>query len=242
MRRIVLSSLILALILAAQFANAHGAAAAAPFTDLDNAADQWEMWIDPPGRYAEWELGGVSNPSVDGRAVRMGLLGGDASTGLHAYRSLPAVPSARTFQMSLKFRYASSANAIQAIEFSLSKWQNNKRWEWAVQWQNVQDGSSEQGEPQSWRLWDGDSWINTGAAQQLAPDRWHTFTLTGEIDRNGQVRYSSIVCNGVTTRLGQTYAPTGGEYEAVTVAVQLDGDEAMNPQQLFLDKVQVEAR
>ena len=242
MRRILLSSLLLACLLSAQFTAAPGTAAAGPYRDLDNDAGQWQMWLDPDGRQANWELAGVGNPSLDGRAVKIGVDGGDPYTGLHAYRSLPAMPAARTFSMTTKFRYAANAHPIQAIEFSLSKWQNNKRWEWAIQWENVQDGTAEQGAPQSWRLWDGKGWKNTGAVQQLAPDRWHTLTLNGEIDGRGQVRYTSIVCNGVTTRLGQTYAPTSGTYEAVTVAVQLDGDEGMTPQQLYLDGVSLDAR
>lgn len=225
----------------AMLASAAGGQPAALY-NLDNSAGLWQVYVDPPGATVYPILENVASPSLDGVALHLGLLAApiglpDPSpySAVMAYRNLDPQPAATTFQLSTRFRYRSTANPIQAIEFTQSKWQDGLRWEWAVQWQNVGDGTPQQGDPPNWRLWNGTRWEPLGRRQFLAPDVWHTLVLKGTVDDQGQARYVYLVCDGVLTRLTQAFLPVPGPYEQLSIGVQLDGDSATNPQDVYVD-------
>jgi len=149
---------------------------------------------------------------------------------------LPAVNSATSFSATYSFFFP-ELKAIQGLEFTMNKWTNDQRWEWALQWQIVPDGSVRQGAPNSWRLWDGQYWQDTGVTQALQTGTWHTLHLTGDIV-DGQVHYLGFICDGLSTDLqSQSFAPVSSPGEKLAIALQLDGDITEAPYKVYFDQV-----
>jgi hypothetical protein len=116
----------------------------------------------------------------------------------------------------------------------MNKWQQDKRYEWALQWQNVGTGA-----PQ-WRYWDGGDWITPSPAipQCLEGNQWHSFALEGAIV-DGQVHYRRFSVNGAQHILDLTVPPvsTSGQSDRLAIAVQLDGNATQSPYDLIVDQV-----
>ena len=166
--------------------------------------------------------------------MQVSLLSGQPYVGIHAYRNLAPADTATSFNLTLSF-YFPTATPIQALEFTSSKWVNNQRWEWALQWEHIGSGVT----TPVWRLWTGSSWQEIGLTQQLAAKKWHKLHLKGNIS-NGQVHYISFSCDSLSANLGQTFAPVSNPGDKLAVAVQLDGDSNENPYQLYIDKVSLQ--
>jgi hypothetical protein len=210
---------------------------------MENSAAGWNVYVDPPGSRVCYTMGvgGIdSTPTGDNRALLLAIdpcTNAARYTGLHVYENLP-FKDADAFVFSLWFRYLPGTNPVQAIEFSMNKWTGgSNRFEWAVQYENVGDGSPDQGSPPTWRLWDGSRWRGFTYNQRLDPGVWHKLQLFGDI-LNRKVRYRELTCDGVRFVLGQMYSPVRDTaLPKLAVAVQLDGDFFMTPQQLLLDGV-----
>ena len=116
------------------------------------------------------------------------------------------------------------SNSNSAIEFTMNKWRQSKRYEFALQWQNVGPGA-----PQ-WRYWDPhatpDRWVDLGITDQpallLAGNTWHSFELAGEIV-NSQAHYRRFVIDTHAYQLTQVAAPAieSGSPDRLAIAVQL---------------------
>jgi hypothetical protein len=196
---------------------------------LEDDASQWGIFYD--GGSALGKLDNVADPSVDGTALKISLLSGDPYTGVQAYRNLQPADAATTFDLNLSF-YFPNATPIQALEFTMSKWVNNQRWEWALQWENIGKGVP----PAAWRLWTGSSWQNTGVTQALNANVWHKFHLKGDIVK-GQVHYVSFTCDDTSVSLGQMFKVISSTGEKLAVGIQLDGDAHEDPYQVYIDQV-----
>lgn len=194
--------------------------------NLDDAS-QWHIFYS--GGSAKANLTNVARPSMDGKALEVSLVSGSPYVGIHAYRELPPT-AATTFDLNLSF-YFTTTTPIQALEFSMSKWVNGQRWEWALQWENIGDGT-----PPPWRLWTGNNWQDIGVTQQLDTNKWHTFHLKGDIS-NGRLRYNSFSSDSTLVSLGQTFPPVSNPGNKLAVAMQLDGDSAEDPYAVYLDGV-----
>ena len=203
------------------------------FVALDDDASQWGIFYD--GGSATVDLHNTVSPSVDGTALQISLIGGQPYTGAHVYRNLAAVPGT-IFDLKLSF-FLNSTTPIQALEFTTSKWVSNQRYEFAAQWENIGDGSSQQGNPPTWRIWTGGNWQNIDVRQQLSSDTWHTFHLYGDIS-GGQVHYIGFSCDSTAATLNQEFAPVPQTAaDKVAVAVQLDGNSHEDPYQVSIDGV-----
>ena len=202
-------------------------------SNLEDNASQWGIFQDHGS--ARGTVSNVASPSIGGDALAASLIGGQPYTGIHAYRNLTAIDNLTSVQLDLSFRF-SNATPVQALEFTTSKWENNQRWEWALQWEHVGDGGPQQGAAPTWRLWTGSSWQDTGVTQQLSAGTWHTLHLTGDI-YNGNVRYTSFQSDGVTTSLTQVFAPVSSPGNVLAVAVQLDGDNHEDAYKMYIDGV-----
>ena len=209
---------------------------------LDEDASQWGGYTDGSG-IPTWEISNVWDPSLDGRSLRCALTGGDPYSNVHCYRNLPAKPDSNSFKLSMSFFYqpASSYNNVgepsiaQALEFSMSKWDQDKRYEWALQWDNVDSGGPK------WRYWDpndSSKWLDLGISGSLAGEQWHTLKLEGQII-NDQVHYSRFTLDGQIHNLDITVDPasTPGELDRLAIAVQLDGNSTETPYEVFADHV-----
>jgi len=210
---------------------------------LEVNAAAWGIYIDPPGHIAGGTVANVQAPGLNSTALQVALTGcvGEmaaqrardprcAYTGLHAYTALPVAPLTSTVTLSADwYMDAPTLAPVQAVEFSLSSWLGGQRWEWALQWEHVGDGTVRQGTLPAWRLWDGSHWQDIGVTQPLAAGTWHRLMLQGEV-QGGQVHYLRFYSDGQLYPLGQLHAPTaGGGADRTTVALQMDGNYAQDP-------------
>lgn len=209
---------------------AHGSKLTLP--DLDNDSSQWGIYQD--GGSDALTLSAAGSPSLDGQALAISLLGGDPYTGIHAYRVLPQI-DATTFELRLSFYLAKQEN-LQGIEFTMDRWQGDKRMEWAMQWEQYGDGTIQQGTAPTWRIWTGENWQNTGVTQALALNSWHSFSLRGTID-NDKVRYLQFRCDELTTPLSLIFPSTNSSGEKIVIGAQIDGNAQEAPTTIYLDNV-----
>ncbi|MCP4424532.1 MAG: hypothetical protein GY803_08585 [Chloroflexi bacterium] len=209
--------------------------------DLDQFAADWGVYCEG---LPTWELENVETPSLDGSALRCATTGGDPYSNVHCYRNLPSAPSARVFTLTLSFQFTPTTtynndggdSIVQGLEFTMNKWHDGKRYEWAVQWQNVGADA-----PQ-WRYWDPsepDPWqsMYPPIPQYLTGGEWYTLTLAGEIVGEN-AHYNMFSVDNVTHSLDITVPYiTSVADDKLAIAVQLDGSAAQAPYDLIIDQV-----
>ncbi|HEX2905244.1 MAG TPA: hypothetical protein VHO69_00180 [Phototrophicaceae bacterium] len=213
--------------------------------NLDHVAADWGVYCE--GGPAPM-LRNVATPSVDGESLECAITGGDPYSNVHCYRNLASVPDATVFTLDLAFWFPTTTCAnvggtstVQALEFTMNKWYDGLRYEFAVQWQNVGAGA-----PQ-WRYWDANQpadqrWVafNPVISQCLVGglDRKHTLYLEGAIVA-GQINLRRFTIDGETHVVNLTIAPANvpGTPDQLAVAVQLDGNANETPYSLFIDQV-----
>jgi hypothetical protein len=214
----------------------------AKIRDLDEYAPDWGVYCEgAPTREKET----VTTPSFDGQSLRCALTGGQPYSNAHFYRNLSPEPTASAFTLTLSFYFTptttcnnqAGTSAVQAIEFTTSKWHRSYRHEFALQWQNVGGGA-----PQ-WRYWDPhatDQWVafSPPITQCLGGQTWHTLTLAGAI-ADGHAHYMGFTIDGEQHPLDIDVAPihTPGETDRLAVAIQLDGNAFQTPYDVIVDQV-----
>lgn len=208
--------------------------------NLDQDADYWGIYHE---NTPEWIMENVSEPSLDGKALRCGITGGDSSySNVHCYRNFPVQKDKDRFYLSLYFifnptTFNENNSVIQALEFTMNKWLGEKRYEWALQWQNVGQGA-----PQ-WRYWDphqNEKWISIGISDSLEGNVWHRLEMTGEIDKNNHVHYLSFAIDSREYNLDSiSVSPSiaKNEPDRLAIAFQLDGTQFMFPYDVYVDNV-----
>ena len=204
-------------------------------------ADQLQWAIFHDQGYSDGKLEKATMPGAkDQNLLKVSLLSGQPYAGIHAYRDLPPNNKASAFHMHIRF-YFPDKKSIQALEFTMNKWSQNQRWEWALQWQVVPDGSSFQGKAETWRVWDGAHWQDIEVQQTLSAAAWHTLDLYGIIE-NGHVRYQTFRSDGRIVNIQHyTFPLINSPGEKLAVGVQLDGNAYQNPYPLYLDDVSLES-
>jgi hypothetical protein len=116
--------------------------------------------------------------NLAGDALRLAITGENRPyTHLHGYRTLQQEPHVAAVEMSMRWWFSETTwnnhgepSRIQAIEPAINKWGVDLRYEWALQWQNVSDGSGSLEDSPAWRIWSGTEWFDTGHSQLLEPD------------------------------------------------------------------------
>jgi hypothetical protein len=213
--------------------------------NLDNYPQDWKIFTE---RAPVAEVKGATNPSLDGNSLQCSNKGGAPYSNVHCYLNLPPEPDVSSFTLSLSFLFTpevtcnnqgGKVSTVQALEFSMSNWTNARRFEFALQWQNVGDGA-----PQ-WRYWDPHQtenrrWkpVNSNITQCLEGDKWHTVQLEGST--NGiEVHYKNFTIDNQTYELNFSTARvnTPGEVNRLAIAIQLDGNANQTPYDVFIDKV-----
>jgi len=217
-----------------------------PFAEnLDIYAQDWKIFTEGAPIA---EVKGAPNPSLDGESLQCSIKGGEPYSNVHCYLNLPPEPDVSYFTLSMAFLFTpvttcnnqgGTVSTVQALEFTMNNWTNARRYEFALQWQNVGDGA-----PQ-WRYWDphqveGRRWkpIDSKITQCLEGDKWHTLQLEGST--NGiEVHYKSFTIDNQTYDLNYSTARvnTPGEVDRLAIAVQLDGNAYQTPYDVFIDKV-----
>jgi len=172
----------------------------------------------------------VAPPSEDGDALEINYQSGNpAYMGADAYIPLGTDASALRYQVNYDF-YFPNRTPVQALEFCMNNYFGGKRYQWALQWENIGSGA-----PQ-WRLWNGSTWQSIGVADgNINAGTWYTLTIDGNIV-NGQVHYLDFIIHGTTHDLSQySFSPTTESGSGLVAAVQVDGDSHANPYQLYVD-------
>ncbi|MCK9554607.1 hypothetical protein M0R36_02155 [bacterium] len=195
-----------------------------------------------------WSIKKVNNPSLDGDALKISILKGSPYANVHFFADLFPEPEAVDFSLSLYFMFRpkttfnneGAPSTIQAIEFSMSKWDLSKRYEFALQWQNVGEGA-----PQ-WRYWDPHNpkpWTDLGIYQTFEPKKWYYFKMEGSIV-DGKVLYRGFTVDRKRHLLGISVRPDPMFEEAdhLAVAVQLDANFECAPYDVFIDKVKFDRK
>ena len=230
-----------------------------PFTsavhDLDEDASAWGVFCEGSPTF---DIRNVPSPSLDGRSLECAITGGsEPHSNVHCFLSLAAAPEATYFILKMSFRYtprtthAAQDSLVQALELTMNKWQDARRYEWALQWRNVGEGQNPgEGAPQ-WYYWDGgrsgsERWVplrNLPFDHRLEANRWHTFILDGSIE-GGDIKYRRFVLENdgysLSHELNVTAPPVvrpEEEVDRVSVAFQLDGNSESAPYQVFFDDV-----
>jgi|SRR5215472_3020510 len=172
----------------------------------------------------------VRSPSQDGDALKISYERGNPSyMGADAYIRLGTDASARRYQVNYDF-YFPSKSPIQALEFCMNNYFGGKRYQWAMQWENVGSGAPR------WRLWNGRTWQPVGVpASNIKARTWYKLTIDGNIIK-GHVHYLDFIVHRTTHSLSKyTFSPTPESGSGLVAAVQVDGDSRADPYQLYLD-------
>jgi hypothetical protein len=211
------------------------------FNNLDQSGE-WKGYTEGS---PEWAIKYISTPSLDGKSLLCSITGGAPYSNLHCYQNLLSEPTADIFELTLSFWFSpvTSCNnqeiisTVQALEFTMNKWYQSKRYEFALQWQNVGDDA-----PQ-WRYWnphEGEKWValNPAISECLEGQQWHTITIIGSI-RDDQVYYESFIVDNRSHEMGLSIPPASvpGEADRLAVAVQLDGNANQAPYDMYIDKM-----
>ena len=220
--------------------------------DLDQFAADWGVFCEPSlgdGGFPTWQKYDITAPSLDGHALQCALTGGSSYANVHCYRNLLPDPATVGVTLTLAFQFWPAppctdlqTACVQALEFSVSKWHSQLRYEWAVQWEHIGDVC-----PQ-WRYWDPfkpGQWVtfDPPLLQKLQAGRWYELLLVGEI-RRGQTHYVHFDIHEPAAP-SQLYffgelvaAPRPDQSpDRLAVAVQLDGNILQQPYNVALDQV-----
>jgi hypothetical protein len=205
---------------------------------IDAAAGGWGVfWGSDLPRFSMGPSAPNGEAGAGGGVLRLSFLGGDPYAFAHFYANLAGRP-ARRLTFSLRFYLGGATtfdnedgvSTVQALEFSLSKYDGRKRYELAWQWENVGEGA-----PQ-WRFWDpAKGWVRTDMAARIAPRVWHEMRFSGSVDGDS-VRYESLSLDGkdAPIRLSVPMAAVPDVSDYLAVAVQLDGNFRSDPYDLYI--------
>jgi hypothetical protein len=223
---------------------AEAAAKSGTLSDLQADADQWKVWVDPgdaPSDAVFYDPPTLTDEPGH-RALRLAITGGNRPyTHIHCYRTLDYDKRATAVVMKMRWRFSDTTwnnegapSTIQMLEPAMNIWNGRKRFEWALQWQNVGDGSVEGEGAPAWRLWNGSSWEGTGFSQRLEPNAWHDLELSGEIV-DGAVHYARMVSDSLEIPLDRTFAATEAvEGKRMAVTMQLGGNYNEDAYQCYI--------
>lgn len=203
--------------------------------DLELSAVDWGGYCEG---FSQWTM----SDSASGLVLDYG--GGDPYSNIHFYRNLSLPSGVRNLTMSFDIEVPATTydnvggpSTIQAIEFTVSRWESGRRHEWAIQWVNV--GAAQPG----YRLWDPQhGWVDTGVTGILTPG-WHRIEIVGQVSSGG-AKLRSFSVDGSVSRVNTTIpsvaAPGVGDIAAV--AIQLDGNYAGSPYTVTVKDVDLSAR
>lgn len=175
----------------------------------------------------------VASPSLDGKSAQFFIGGTTAYSDALWWKQLGAVNTAKNFKYDLYF-YLTTPQYAQALEFDSNQAIGTERFIFGTQC-NIKTGST----LGHWDVWgnaDG-NWLSTGIACSMpAAFQWHH--LTWEFKRTAtQVTYVGFTYDGVTHYVNRTYTARPSSVKELNVAVQLDGDSAMQDYSEWVDKI-----
>lgn len=215
--------------------------------DLDHSEDDWGVYCEGT---PTWRMQNVATPSIDGESLECAITGGSVQhSNVHCYRNLISEPDSVMFRMDMVFWFTETTcnnedgeSIVQALEFTMNKWHGGKRYEFAVQWQNVGEGA-----PQ-WRYWDPkqphpNEWVafipRIGQCLKGGDNNPHTLSMEGAV-ANDLIELRSFTIDNQTHAVNLLIEPAEvNDPPKLAVAVQVDGNsqQSPSPYSLFIDQV-----
>lgn len=175
----------------------------------------------------------IVSPSLDGKSAKFSIAPGASYADALWWKQLGAVNTATNLKYDLYFYLTQPQNA-QALEFDNNQANGNMRFIFGTQC-NIKTGST----VGHWDVWgnaDG-NWLSTGIACS-APTAFQWHHLTWEFKRTAtQVTYVGLTYDGVTHYVNRTYTARPSSVNELNVAIQLDGDSAMQAYSEWVDKI-----
>ncbi|GAC1637067.1 MAG: hypothetical protein NVS4B8_01400 [Herpetosiphon sp.] len=208
------------------------------------------------------DVGPATAPSLDGQSFKCGIAGGDRYNNIFCnntiakswsgnpwpYRSAELLVYHLAFYVDGTIDCTTpNRSTIEGLEFAWEHTIMPERYVFAVQWQK--NGQ--------WRFWNARNdpatgrpygWLNFPVPLSFcfASRQWHTITLRGQMT-GSDYTYLSMTLDGQTYplggRAGTAPAPSGWAENFLQVAVQVDGDTAINgsptvdPVAVYIDRV-----
>ena len=196
-------------------------------------------------------MGEFVHEPVDGRSSAACTIkpGGGPYDNVHCFTNLfwnLSFTPPLTFSVDFKLPPGSCNNSptlslVQGIEFSMSRYLGGRRWEWALQLENV-NASAGDGAPQ-WRVWRpaDASWqpIGVSVPTDLCDGgEWHTLQMQGRLSDSEQIHFDGFSLDGQpqsATITDRASVATPGEPDRFAAAVQVDSNSGAEPYTVYLD-------
>jgi hypothetical protein len=200
-----------------------------PTAGLDDTPANFKFFFNSSTGAGNATATSVSAPAADGHAMDINYQSGNPAfmTAL-AYTRTGANDAATTFQCHFDFLIPNT-KPVQALTFTMSNYIQNKRYQWALQWQNIGGG-------QLWKLWTGSAWQSTAVSSNLHTNTWYSLTIDGTIV-TGKVQYKDFILDGTTTTLTASFAPTAETGDGLVTGAALTGDSTADHYQVYVDDV-----
>jgi hypothetical protein len=212
----------------------------------ENAASWGVYWKERLPSFSKTNLVLGTGDSTEEKVLKLSLHESEPNTFAHFYLNLEPRGKAVHFGLSMRLQIAQETtynnaggnSLVPALELSISKFNNKRRYEFAWQWQNVGEGA-----PQ-WRLWDAArGWASMGIKHKLTSRTWHFISFTGKVLRD-KVYYDILTIDGVKFVVNKEVAatPLKDPYDYLSVAVQLDGNTMGDPYVVYIKDVALEVK
>jgi hypothetical protein len=181
-----------------------------------------------------------SSPSLSGSSAKYSIWGSTPYADVLWWKQIidgdayPSANSAPHHYIYDAYFYINNPSAAQALEFDINHFVNGHSLIFGTQC-NIRSGGV-------WDIWDNQrsAWVHTSKPCP-APSAytWHHVTLQMERASDGGdwLHYISITMDGNTTYLNAWYPPASTSWKGVTVNFQMDGNYAMQPYSVWLDKL-----
>ena len=127
------------------------------------------------------------------------------------------------------------SSRIQAIEWKISIWIDEKRYEWALQYQNQQDKKP------SWNYWHPHKgWLSLNITKKLEENLWYDLMLNGKIQKDFII-FNNILLDGrnypLNIKIPSSISRDTPNYAAI--AIQLISNSKSDPYSILIDKVNI---
>ena len=106
-------------------------------SDLDQFVDDWGVFCEASpvnNGFPTWQKQEIAAPALDGQALQCSITGGAPYANIHCYRNLLSEPATVGITFTLAFQFWPEPSCtdlqtacVQALEFSVSKWQSRLR-------------------------------------------------------------------------------------------------------------------
>jgi hypothetical protein len=179
-----------------------------------------------------WQAQFQTSPSLDGSSSQFFLGGSVPYASALWWKQLGGIDSVRFFRYDVDF-FFTDAQAPGALEFDVNQSVNGRKYIFGTECDFTGD--------RQWRVWDFyQQWQPTGVpCTALNPNVWHHLTWEFERTVDAHTHYIAVTVDGVRYPVNRYYQSGAVNARELNVAFQMDGNSAMTPYHVWLDRVQL---